>query len=265
MNVHLLWATLFFVTYIVFKIFFTNYEGMYSLMASLMLLAGGTAGIRASAAFGGKNSFTGKIALSFGIALFLVSLSIFSSSLLGILSYGISTILSNVIFISFILAQCISIYALVVSLKMVMLRLETRSALHILVSLVFSFAVGWFNSAVGTQVGLIRTSVDVAFWVYLFPILIFLQLASALLLIDLLGKWYATNMIRVIALGFVAFDVLFPPAMVFVLVNLLGYVGSQVTSLLTGISLQAVTAMYIVTLALTQMKPRHNAPFYSAH
>ena len=109
------------------------------------------------------------------------------------------------------------------------------------------------------QIGLIQNKLDEIFWVGLFPVLIFLQLACGLLLINLLGKWYATKAIRTIAFGFVCFDILFPPVVVYILVaSFLGV--SQVTAFLTGISFQAVTAMFIVSLALTQMKPKQTGP-----
>jgi hypothetical protein len=167
------------------------------------------------------------------------------------------------IFSSFVASQLISTIALMASVRSVIDRVNARTTTYILLSAVFSVIIAWFNANVGTQIGLIRGSVDQLFWLGVLPILIFLQLASALVLIDLLGKWYGTQMIRTVALGFVCFDLLFPPVTVYLLVASLSFLGDQVTALLTGISFQAVTATYIVTFALTQMRPRLDGPFFS--
>ena len=264
-NRYLLLVNIFFVIYIVVKAGFPSYEGIYSLMGFMMLLVAGVAGFRACISFGGRRNFTGRIALYFSVALFLVAVSILASSLAasGMLSYGSAGDLSILDLAAFVLAQCISTYALIVSVRAVIDGLNTRAIVYITLSLLFSIGIAWFNFEIGAQVGFIRTTLDQVFWVGAFPFLIFLQLASALLLIDLLGKWYATQIIGVIAIGFVCFDLLLPPVMAFILVTLLGFLGNQVTTLLTGISIQAVGAMYLVSIALTQMRPRDRGPFFA--
>jgi hypothetical protein len=262
-NGYLVWLSFFYVAYLVLKAGFPSSESMYSLMGSLMLFVGGLAGIQASASFGGRRSFTGKIALYFALALILVSISMLASSLSAGLSYPAGRVLSSIDLTTFVLAQCISIYAIVASLRSVIDRINTRAVVYILLSALFSIIIALFNLRAGLRIGLIQSNLDEVFWVGLFPILIFLQLAGGLLLINLLGKWYATQTIRIIAFGFVCFDILFPPVVVYILVGSLAFLGYQATAFLTGISFQAVTAMFIVGLALTQMKPRQTGPFYA--
>jgi hypothetical protein len=264
-NSYLLWISFFYVAYLALKIWSPSAESMYSLMGSLMVLVGALAGIQACASFGGSRNFTGRIALYFTLALLLVSISMLASSLASALNRSSSEVLSITIFTSFIAAQIISTIALMVSVRSVIYHLSARTATYILLSALFSIAIAWFNVTVGTQIGLIHSSADQIFWSGLLPVLIFLQLASALVLIDLLGKWYGTHVIRTIALGFVCFDLLFPPATVYVFAAALSSLGDQVTALLTGVSLQAVTATYIVSFALTQMKPKQIGPFCSLH
>ena len=264
-NSYLVWLSFFYVAYLVLKAGFPSSESMYSLMGSLMLLVGGLAGIQACASFGGRKNFTGGIALYFALALILVSISMLASSLSAGLSYPAADILSIVDLATFVLAQCISTYAIVASLRSVFNRINKRAVVYILLSGVFSIVIAWFNLQTGQQIQLIQSNLDEIFWVGLFPILIFLQLAGGLLLINLLGKWYATQTIRTIAFGFVCFDILFPPVMAYLLVASLAFLGNQVTTFLTGISFQAVTAMFIVSVALTQMKPRQTGPFYAIH
>ena len=264
-NGYLLWLSFFYVAYLVLKTGFPSSESMYSLMGSLMLLVGGLAGIQACVSFGGRRSFTGAIALYFALALILVSISMLASSLSAGLSSQASGILSTVDLATFVLAQCISTYAIVASLRSVFDRINKRAVLYILLSALFSIVIAWFNLQTGQQIRLIQSNLDEIFWVGLFPILIFLQLAGGLLLINLLGKWYATQTIRTIAFGFVCFDILFPPVVVYILISSLGFLGNQVTAYLTGISFQAVTAMFIVSVALTQMKPRQTGPFCAIH
>jgi hypothetical protein len=264
-NNYLLWVTVFYSTYMVLKVVFPSYEGPYSIMGTLMLITGGVAGIKACASFGGKKNFTGRIALCFSAALFLVATSMFSSSLVaeGIVNPASAALLSDIDLTTFVIAQCLSTYALMSSVSAIFDRLRIRDTIYVLFAFLFSISVAWFNLETGTQAGLIHTAFDEIFWVGLFPSLIFLQLAGALLLIDFLGKWYATQVIGVIAVGFLCFDLLQPPVTVFVLVTVLGFLGQQVTSLLMGINIQAVTAMYLVSLALTQMRPRRKGPFYA--
>jgi hypothetical protein len=264
-NNYLLWATIFYSTYLVLKVVFPSYEGPYSIMGTLMLIAGGVAGIKACASFGGRKNFTGRIALYFSAALFLVAASMFSSSLVAerIVSPASAALLSDIDLMTFVIAQCLSTYALMASVSAVFDRLRVKDMIYVSLALLFSISVAWFNLDTGTQAGLIHTAFDEFFWVALFPTLIFLQLAGALLLIDFLGKWYAARVIGVIAVGFLCFDLLQPPVTVFVLVTVMGFLGQQITSLLTGINVQAVTAMYLVSLALTQMRPRHKGPFYA--
>lgn len=264
-NGYLVWLSFFYVAYLVLKIGFPSSESMYSLMGSLMLLVGGFAGIQACASFGGRRSFTGRIALYFALALILISISMLASSLSAGLSYPAEEILSSIDLTMFVLAQCIATYAIVASLRSVFDRINTRVVVYILMSALFSIVIAWFNLRAGLQIGLIQSNLNEIFWVGLFPVLIFLQLAGGLLLINLLGKWYATQTIRAIAFGFVCFDILFPPVVVYILVASFAFLGNQVTAFLTGISFQAVTAMFIVSLALTQMKPRQTGPFYALH
>jgi hypothetical protein len=262
-NSYLVWLSFFYVAFLVMKTVFPSSESMYSLMGALMLLVGGLAGLQASASFGGRRSFTGRIALYFALALILVSISMLASALLAGLSYSAGAVVSGINLMTFVLAQCISTYAIVASLRSVIDRINTRAVVYILLSALFSIVIAWFNLMAGLRIGLIQSNIDEIFWVGLFPVLIFLQLAGGLLLINLLGKWYATKTIRTIAFGFVCFDILFPPVVVYILVTSLAFLGNQATAFLTGISFQAVTAMFIVGLALTQMKPRQTGPFYT--
>ena len=258
---YVLWVTFFFIAYSALKILLPDAESAYSLMSSLMLIVGGLAGIKAFLSFGGKKNFTARIALCFTIALFLISITMLSSTLESAFNLSGTAVLSLVVFVSFVAAQLISTIALMTSVKSIADRVNIRGAIYLLLAAIFSFGVAWFNARVGAQIGLVHNQVDAFFWSGLMPSLIFLQLGTALVLIDLLGRWYVTPAIRAVALGFVCFDFLYPPATVYILVTSLSFLGGQVGNLLTGVSLQAVAATYVVSLALTQMKPKETGPF----
>jgi hypothetical protein len=230
--------------------------------AGLETVVAGVVGWRASRMFGGRRNFIGRVLIFFSLAIFGYTLaatltaledlqllqppSLFSAS-------GISTWIG-------ILASCFSAYALVVSVRSLWDRYDHRTLLVILFSLALAFVVGWTNLVFADPVFGQTTFSDTVLWVGLVPSLAFLQLASAILLLRFLGRWYAAKSLVVLAFAFVFYSAWIPLVTSmgeFLLVQSANFD----TAFLFG-QLSINFAIYLVCLAMTQVRPRVTGPFY---
>jgi hypothetical protein len=158
------------------------------------------------------------------------------------------------------LAGCFSAYALVVSVRAVWDKYDHRTLLVVLFALGLAFVVGWTNLVFADPVFGQTTISDTVLWVGLVPTLAFVQLASAILLLRFLGRWYAAKSLAVLAFAYVFYSALIP--LVTSLLALLLVQSASFDTAFFFIRLSVNVALYLVCLAMTQLKPRTTGPFY---
>ncbi len=232
------------------------------LPAGLETFVAGIVGWKASRMFGGRRNFIGRVLIFFSLAIFgytiaatltaLEDLQLLHTPIL-LSESGISTWIG-------VLAGCFSAYALIASVRSLWDRYDHKTLLVVLGSLALAFVVGWTNLVFADPVFGQTTFTDTVLWVGLVPILAFLQLASAILLLRFLGRWYAAKSLVVLALAYVLYSALIP-----LMTSLLAFLLVQSANFDTAflfIRLSVNSALYLVCLAMTQVRPRVTGPFY---
>jgi len=232
------------------------------LPAGLETVVAGVVGWRASRMFGGRRNFIGRVLIFFSLAIFgytiaatltaLQDLQLLQPSALFSAS-GVSTWIS-------VLAGCFSAYALVASVRSLWVRYDNRTLLVVLFSLTLACVVGWTNLVFADPIFGQTTFSDTVLWVALVPILAFLQLASAILLLRFLGRWYAAKSLVMLAFAFVFSSAWIPLVTSLVEFLLVQSANFDIAFLFVRLSLNF--AIYLVCLAITQVKPRVAGPFY---
>ena len=218
--------------------------------------------MRASREFGGRRNFTGRVLILFSLAIFGYTIASTVSALEDLQLLPTLTILSESGITTWIsvLAGCFSAYALVASVKSLWDGYDHKKLLVVLFSLMLAIVVGSTNLVFADAVFGQTTVTDTVLWVGLVPILAFVQLASAILLLRLLGKWYAARNLVMLALAYVFYSAMIPVA-----TSLVAFLLVQSANFETAfffIRLSANFALYLVCLAMTQVKPRITGPFY---
>jgi len=232
------------------------------LPAGLETLVAGFVGWRASRMFGGRKNFIGRVLILFSLAVFgytvaasftyLEDLQLFPMPVL-LSESGVSTWIN-------VLAGCFSAYALATSVRSLWDRYDHKTLLVVLLSLALALVVGSTNLVYADPVFGQTTFSDTVLWVGLVPVLAFLQLASAILLLRFLGRWYAAKNLVVLALAYVFYSALIP-----LMTSLVAFLLVQSANFDTAfffIRLSGNFALYLVCLAMTQVKPRVTGPFY---
>lgn len=232
------------------------------LPAGLETFVAGIVGWRASRMFGGRRNFIGRVLIFFSLAVFgytiaaavtlLENSQLLPTSVL-LSASGISTWIA-------VLAGCFSAYALVASVRSLWDRYDQKTLLVVLFSLALALVVGSTNLVYADPVFGQTTVTDTVLWVGLVPILAFVQLASAILLLRFLGRWYAARNLGVLALAYVFYSALIP-----LMTSLVAFLLVQSANFDTAFFFNHLStnfALYLVCMAMTQVKPRVTGPFY---
>jgi hypothetical protein len=232
------------------------------LPAGLETLVAGFVGWKACGMFGGRKNFIGRVLILFSLAVFgytvaaavtaLEDLQLLPAPVL-LSESGISTWIS-------VLAGCFSAYALAASVRSLWDRYDHKALLVVLFSLALALVVGSTNLVYADAVFGQTTFSDTVLWVGLVPILAFLQLASAILLLRFLGRWYAAKNLMVLALAYVFYSAMIP-----LMTSLVAFLLVQSANFDTAfffIRLSGNFALYLVCVAMTQVRPRVTGPFY---
>jgi hypothetical protein len=232
------------------------------LPAGLETLVAAVVGWRASRTFGGRRNFIGRVLIFFSLAILGYTIAAAVTGFEDLQFFTTLTLLSESGLSTWIgvLAGCFSAYALVVSVRAVWDRFDHRTLLVVLLALGLAFVVGWTNLVFADPVFGQTTVTDTVLWVGLVPTLAFIQLASAILLIRFLGRWYAAKSLAFLAFAYVFYSALIPlvtSLLAFVLVQSANY---DIAFLIIRLGVNA--ALYLVCLAMTQLKPRTTGPFY---
>jgi hypothetical protein len=221
------------------------------LPAGLETLVAGFVGWRASHIFGGRKNFIGRVLILFSLAVFgytvaatvtgLEDLQVFQAPVL-LSESGISTRIG-------VLASCFSAYALAASVRSLLDKYDHKTLLVVLFSSALALVVASTNLVYADAVFGQTTFSDTLLWVGLVPILAFVQLASAILLLRLLGRWYAAKNLMVLALAYVFYSALIP-----LMTSLVAYLLVQSANFDTAfffIRLSGNFALYLVCVAMT--------------
>ncbi len=145
------------------------------------------------------------------------------------------------------IGQVLSSYALAAAARSLVDRINRKVAVVILGSLLFTlgYVLLWI-----VILGYKRLFESFFLSFFVLPLLLFLQLASAILLLVLLGDWYVARPLRLVSFGYVAFSASAAFAALFA--RYLGLTG-ETLSMVSGIPL--VVPLYVVGLGLSLMKP----------
>jgi len=232
------------------------------LPAGLETLVAAVVGWRVSRIFGGRRNFIGRILIFFSLAVLGYTISATATGFEDLQLITAPALLSESGLSTWIgvLAGCFSAYALVVSVRAVWDKYDHKTLVVVLFALGLAFVVGWTNLVFADPVFGQTTVSDTVLWVGLVPILAFIQLASAILLLRFLGRWYAARSLAILAFAYVFYSALIP-----LVTSLLALMLVQSASFDTAfffIRLSVNVALYLVCLAMTQLKPRTAGPFY---
>ena len=232
------------------------------LPAGLETLVAGIVGWRASRIFGGRKNFIGRVLMLFSVAVFGYTLAATVTALEDMQLFSTQILLSESGMSNWInvLAGCFSAYALVASVQSLWDKYDHKTLLVVLFSLALALLVASTNLVYADAVFGQTTFSDTVLWVGLVPILAFLQLASAILLLRFLGRWYAAKNLAVLALAYVFYSALIP-----LMTSLVAFLLVQSANFDTAfffIRLSANFALYLVCMAMTQVRPRVTGPFY---
>jgi len=230
--------------------------------AGLETLVAAVVGWRASRMFGGRKNFIGRVLIFFSLAIlgYTVAATITGFEDLQLVSAPAALSESGLSTWIGVLAGCFSAYALVVSVKVVWGRFDRKTLLVVLFALALAFVVGWTNLVFADPVFGQTTGPDTVLWVGLVPVLAFVQLVSALLLLRFLGRWYAAKNLTILAFAYVFYSALIP-----LVTSLLAFLLVQSANFDTAFLIIRLTAnlgLYFVCLAMTQLRPRMAGPFY---
>ena len=232
------------------------------LPAGLETLVAAVVGWRASRTFGGRKNFIGRVLIFFSLAILAYTVTAVVTALEDMQLFSAPVLLSESGLSTWIgvLAGCFSAYALVASVKSLWDQYDRKSLLVVLFALGLALVVGWTNLVFADPVFGQTTVSDTVLWVGFVPILAFLQLASAILLLRFLGRWYAAKSLTILAFAYVFYSALIP-----LVTSLLAFMLVQSANFDTAFLVIRVAvniALYLVCLAMTQVKPRVTGPFY---
>lgn len=227
--------------------FFTVTTPLHPVAGSLAIFAEAFVGFKAVRMFGGRRNFTGRLVMYYSVALLAQAIS---WVIWGLFAGGQIPTGSTLIILGLgsIIGQILSAYALLISARAIIMKVDRQALALILLSLIFS-------AGLSVLLGIYNTTlVDRFVWSGVWSTSIFVQLASGLILVSLLGKWYMAKPIANIAFAYIGFGIAtslvimltyilpFPPADFWVVISLI----------------EAVT-FYVVGLSMSQVRPiSHN-------
>lgn len=223
-----------------------------SWLGAITVFVAAVTGLRTTRLFGGRGNVIGRMMLYFSLALLLYASSYVAFVTIGL---GRGDLLSLVWMIAWLGGQSMSIYAALITVKSLMDRFDLKAIAIVLFCFVLAIVLALLEVRV---IGLIVVyGLDVTLFTYAYPPLFFLQLGSALLLLRLLGRWYLTKSIGLVALGYLGLP-LSPPALA-VLATLLSVPNYETSFFMIGLGI--FTSLYLVGLGMSRVRPRAAGPF----
>ncbi len=232
-----------------FGSFFTVTTPLHGLVGAIAIFAEAAVGFRAARMFGGRRNFTGKLITYYSVALSAQALSwvfwgVFAG---GQIPSGLTEI---VLGLGSIFGQVLSAYALLISARAVIIKIDKKIVGIILGSLAFSSILSILIEAYHS------TITDLIVWSGVWPTSIFVQLASGLILVSMLGKWYMARPIANIAFAYIAFSI--STSLVIMLRLILQFPWADFWVIISVIE---AVSFYLVGLSMSQVRPMsHDQP-----
>jgi len=230
--------------------FFTVTTPYNGVALGIAIIVEGLVGMRAAQRFGGSRNFTGRLMAYYAAALFATGASsiVWTFFARGQIPTDIPLLVSTS---GVLLGLSISAFALFVSARSLLVKLNSKIWFLVLLSLVFSLVLS--VSSFTYQ----KTPGEQFAYTTIWPFLIFVQLASALILVSLLRDWYITRPISIIAFGFIGYSVFAP---VFTIVQFLA--GISLPVYWASVSLIGGSCLYVVGLGMSQVRPANLHEFF---
>jgi hypothetical protein len=230
--------------------FFTVTTPYNGLALGLAIIVEGLVGIRAGQRFGGSRNFTGRLMSYYAAALFATGVSsiVWTFFARGQIPTDIPLLVATS---GVLLGLSISAFALFISARSLLEKLNSKTWLLIFLSLVLSLILS--VSSYTYQ----KTPGEQFAFTTIWPFLIFVQLASALILVSLLRDWYVTRPISIIAFGFIGYSVFAP---IFTIVQFL--TGIPPSVYWASVSLIGGSCLYVVGLGMSQVRPANLREFF---
>jgi hypothetical protein len=231
----------------------------------LQTIVAGIAGLKESHMFGGRKNFTGRLLFFFSLGIFMTTIFYLYDALLGFQVLPSSFILEGLLAGSgaenwlLVLIYVFPAYALVTSVRSLWNGYDSKSLLVIICSVAFATVVGWANFFGNIAAGT-TTLADSILWVGIAPTLAFLELASGVLLLRSLGKWYVAKSMTAFVLAVLFAGVVFQLASSIVFTWFATASNLDVANYWSN--LIGNIAIFLVCIAITQIKPRMTGPFF---
>jgi hypothetical protein len=216
-------------------------------IGSIPIFVAAFIGFKAANMFGGRHNFTARLAIYYSIALFAQAISwvLWGALARGDIPSGVTLVILGT---GSLAGQILSAFALFVSAKALIVRIDKQTSGLILVSLAFSLGLSLFVSSSLTN------PIDRVVWSGIWPLSIFVQLSSGLILVSLLGKWYMARPIAYIAFAYVGYSVL--TSLTTITRIILNF---SLADYWVIISVLSAASFYLVGLFLSQVRPlRHD-------
>ncbi len=245
-------VTMFFVFYLALEMFTVIYFSPYfavttpfpPIVGSMGIFAEAAVGFKATRMFGGRRNFTGRLLTYYSIALVgeAISWDVWGLFARGQIPSGVTLL---VLSLGAFVGQFISSFTLLISARALLLKLDRRALTLVLIALFFStiLSLSFLN--------LFYSSPALLFvWSGLWSGSVFIQLASGLILVSLLGRWYMAKPISYIAFAYVAYSI---GQSILTIVALTSYVPPA--DFWVIVAFITATSFYVVGLAMTQARP----------
>lgn len=271
-NRYALAITCFFISYLVINsIDFSSLPAplgdlIWSVPLIFETVVAGVAGLKGSRLFGGIRNFTGRLLFYFSLGIFTAAM-FYVYYVIGFLKILTASVYLDVLLADsgfalwiLVLSNCFPVYGLLASVSSAWDKYDSKFLVVVLFSLAFALIIGWTNLVFADPLDATTTVADTVLWVGIVPTLAFLELSSAVLLLRSLGRWYVTKSITVLVLA-----ALFSGVLSQLGDSVMYYWLAESHSLGAAIywsNLMGNFAIFLVCLAITQIKPRMTGPFF---
>jgi hypothetical protein len=216
---------------------------LHSLIGSITIFAEAAVGFRASRIFGGRKNFTGSLLLYYSIALVAQAISwdFWALNARGEIPTGTAII---VLGSGAILGQIISSFAILKSVRAIVVKIDKRIIMLILIALcssvIFSIVIAIYETSLQERI----------VWSGIWSATFFIQLAGALILMALLGKWYMAKPIVYIALAYMSLSLATAIVTTFWILGIL-----PPANYWTALSIVEVLSFFTMGIAMSQVMP----------
>jgi len=228
------------------------------ILVALVCLLGFAGGLRSARMFGGRRNFTGRLLLLLSVSLLMWGLAF--SAAIPFTVYSSNVFLDNSVLgasmnVPFVLGILIAAYALVRSAWAVVSEFNRTVVSRMLIALTLVLVVEFISSQATVRLTPGLTILGAFEGDLPYTVSLFALGTGALVLVAQLGKWYATQGIRIVAYGFVAFSFVLGLLRALLLLSGIEYI-IEAALFFAG----AAAVLYVIALGLSRIRPMPNLP-----